>query len=348
MELRRFEEITGAYRGLTVAVIGDFCLDRYLHIDPALEEVSLETHLPAHQVVCVRPQAGGAGTVLANVAALGPAEVRAVGVAGDDGEGFELLRALRRLGANVKHFVRTRRRMTFTYTKPLVIRPGRPPEELSRLDIRDRTPLPLALVERLRERIRPAVCGADVVLLLEQVPQTPCGVLNPIIKRFLAELTAEAARPPLVLGDSRCDPGGFANAALKVNRDELRRHFDDDRGRVEVLARRWAKQIQRCVFVTLGDAGIVGAEPDGRTHRVAGIRPDGPVDVVGAGDAVLANLGMALGAGATVAEAMTLANLAGSIVVRKIGTTGTASIPELRAALARLRDSRDLGDGRTP
>ena len=60
----------------------------------------------------------------------------------------------------------------------------------------------------------------------------------------------------------------------------------------------------------------------------------GPIDIVGAGDAVSANLTTALAAGATVHEAMELANAAASIVIHKLGTTGTASVAEI-AELAR-------------
>ena len=42
-------------------MVGDFCLDRYLEIDPALAETSLETGLPVHNVVRVRSQPGGGG-----------------------------------------------------------------------------------------------------------------------------------------------------------------------------------------------------------------------------------------------------------------------------------------------
>jgi len=44
----RFQEITERYRDLSIAVLGDFCLDRYLEIDPARQEVSLKTGLPVH------------------------------------------------------------------------------------------------------------------------------------------------------------------------------------------------------------------------------------------------------------------------------------------------------------
>ena len=43
MTPERFNAITGQYRRLSIAIAGDFCLDRYLEIDPARQEISLET-----------------------------------------------------------------------------------------------------------------------------------------------------------------------------------------------------------------------------------------------------------------------------------------------------------------
>ena len=91
MNSTQFHQITGCYRRLSIAVLGDFCLDRYLEIDPALAETSLETGLSVFNVVRVRAQPGGAGTVLNNLAALGIGRIIPVGFAGDDGEGFELI-----------------------------------------------------------------------------------------------------------------------------------------------------------------------------------------------------------------------------------------------------------------
>ena len=55
-------------------------------------------------------------------------------------------------------------------------------------------------------------------------------------------------------------------------------------------------------------------------------------DVSGAGDTVVATLGIALAAGGSFGEAMTLANTAAGLVVAKVGTA-TVSREELRAAL---------------
>jgi hypothetical protein len=116
MNPNRLHEITDRYRKLRVAVVGDFCLDRYLEIDPARIETSIETGLAVHNVMHVRAQPGAAGTILNNLVALGIGRISAVGFCGEDGEGYELLRALRAMpGVDLSHFVQTPLRRTFTY-----------------------------------------------------------------------------------------------------------------------------------------------------------------------------------------------------------------------------------------
>ena len=101
----RFQEITSKYALLRIGVVGDFCLDRYLEIDPAKQETSIETGLPVHNVVNVRSQPGAAGTILNNLVALGIGEIYPVGFAGEDGEGFELQATLRnQRGVRLDHF----------------------------------------------------------------------------------------------------------------------------------------------------------------------------------------------------------------------------------------------------
>jgi bifunctional ADP-heptose synthase (sugar kinase/adenylyltransferase) len=61
----------------------------------------------------------------------------------------------------------------------------------------------------------------------------------------------------------------------------------------------------------------------------------GPIDIVGAGDAVSANLAAALAAGGSLREAMELANAGASVVIHQVGTTGTASVAELGKVMDR-------------
>ena len=146
----RFQNLTGRFSRLKIAIIGDFCLDRYLEIDPGKKEISIETKLPVHNVVRTRSQPGAAGTILNNLVALGIGDLFVVGFAGVDGEGFELRRALEsQKGVHLDFFLTTPARRTFTYTKPLVIEAGKPPVELNRLDLKNWSPTPAEVSRQL-------------------------------------------------------------------------------------------------------------------------------------------------------------------------------------------------------
>src|ERR1700683_751988 len=91
------ERILASIPSLTIGVLGDLFLDRYLDLDAALTEPSIETGLDAYQVVNVRSYPGAAGTIVNNLVALGVGRVVPVAVIGDDGEGYELRQALDRM-----------------------------------------------------------------------------------------------------------------------------------------------------------------------------------------------------------------------------------------------------------
>src|SRR5438270_5104111 len=115
------ERILASLPSLKIGVLGDLFLDRYLDIDASLTEPSVETGLDAYQVVNVRAQPGAAGTVINNLAALGVKNIAPVSVIGDDGEGYELRRALDRLGVvDGTQLFSSPDRRTPTYTKPML------------------------------------------------------------------------------------------------------------------------------------------------------------------------------------------------------------------------------------
>ena len=89
------------------------------------------------------------------------------------------------------------------------------------------------------------------------------------------------------------------------------------------------------MFVTLAEQGLIGASPGGEVAHLAALPIRGPIDIVGAGDAVTANLTAALAAGASLREALELANAAASVVIHQLGTTGTASVGQIAEAISR-------------
>lgn len=349
MTLLRFHQITRRYPSLRIAVVGDLCLDRYLEIDPGKAEVSIETGLPVYNVTRVRSQAGGAGTIINNLVALGVGEIIPVAFCGEDGEGWELQQALRRLARiNLKHLLVTPQRRTFTYAKPLLMpvpklvrsKPGRGgksdrdvPQELNRLDSKNWSPTPRVVEDRLIRSIRALARQVDALLLLDQVDVPETGVLTRRVLAAIGELAVQ--RDLLILGDSRRGVHHFPPVACKVNAAELQRSMGDPGlsaiKPVQQAARVMAGRTGKPVFVTLARRGMVGADATGAVEHVAAVPVRGPIDIVGAGDAVTANLATALLGGASLREALELANAAASVVIHQLGTTGTATRAQLRA-----------------
>ena len=337
MDAQRFDTITQQYKRLRIAIVGDFCLDRYLEIDPTKQETSIETGLPVFNVTNVRAQPGGAGTVLNNLVALGVGQIFPIGFAGDDGEGYELRWSMAEMpGVKLDYFIQTRTRQTFTYCKPLVIEPGKPPRELNRLDKKNWSPTPPVIAEQLSANVLAVSENVDAMILLGQEDQQETGVLIP---RVLAALDTVARRNPkqLMLADSRRTLKDYPPAVFKMNASELSIlsgvPVTAAVGEIAKAAATLAARNHWPVFVTMSERGIIGVTPDGSVEHLPALPVRGEIDIVGAGDAVSANLTAALVSRASVREALELANAAGSIVIHQLGTTGTASIAQLRQTL---------------
>src|SRR5207237_10665789 len=90
----RLEAILRTLPRLTIGLVGDLFLDRYLELIPGSQELSIETGLEAYQIERVRNSPGALGTVLNNLAALGAGLLVPVTVIGDGGHGYDLLKQL--------------------------------------------------------------------------------------------------------------------------------------------------------------------------------------------------------------------------------------------------------------
>jgi rfaE bifunctional protein kinase chain/domain len=337
MNADRFQAITARYASLRVAVVGDFCLDRYLEIDPAKQELSIETGLPVHNVTRVRSQPGGAGTILNNLAALDIGEIFPVGFCGDDGEGYELQKVLGgKPGVHMDYFLQTDQRRTFTYCKPLRMESGQPPVEYSRLDSKNWTPTPALVQGRLIDSTARIAAEADALILLDQVDIPETGVVTSRLLEALHSIVEELPEL-LIIADSRRGLRGWPPVCLKMNGAELAA-LTNAKGNpgineIKQTAAALAAQNKRHVFVTLSERGIIGALPGLDAVHVPALPVRGPIDIVGAGDSVTANLAVALAAGATVKEACELSMAASSIVIHQLGTTGTASVEQIAGIL---------------
>ena len=124
---------------------------------------------------------------------------------------------------------------------------------------------------------------------------------------------------------NRCEFLSLINAKVNLPIAELMRkisYLADERG--------------QGVFVSLSEDGIVGALPGAKASHVAGFSCGDQIDIVGAGDAVMANLALALASNASAVESMNIAMAAASIVVRQLGTTGVATCNDISSVFKNL------------
>ena len=328
---------------LTIGVVGDLFLDRYLDIDATLTEPSLETGLDAYQVTRVRSQPGAAGTVLNNLAALGIRSAPTISLIGDDGEGYELRQALDRLRiVDARHVISWPGRRTPTYTKPMLESPGQPARELNRLDIKNRTSTPHDAEVRILSALDEITPRVDALLILDQVSEDDCGVVPRRVRDRLAQLGAKHPDKPL-LADSRARIGLFRNVWLKPNESECARAVMGVAAgpdHVRHCAIELARRCNRPVVCTCGADGILVVDSRIACERVVQVPAypvSGLIDIVGAGDSTSAGIACALAAGATLPEAAAFGNLVASITIRQIGTTGTATREQVRQRWQEVR-----------
>jgi bifunctional ADP-heptose synthase (sugar kinase/adenylyltransferase) len=324
-------QILAALPDKRIGVVGDLFLDRYLDIDAALTEPSVETGLDAYQVVQVRSYPGALGTIINNLAALGVGKILPIAFYGDDGEGYELQQALDRMPAIEKGGLYvTPQRRTPTYTKPMLGRAGEVPRELNRLDIKNRTPTPSLTQESILKLLKIHWERVDAWIVLDQVSEPDCGVITRRVRDRVAEL-ASGTPNRFILADSRENIFHFRNVCVKPNQREAAAYPGG--------AAAFAKENGRHVFQTLGDQGIDLFSPQGDLTHVPAYPVDGPTDIVGAGDSTSAGLACAVMAGANYEQAAAFGNLVASITIQQIGVTGTATPQQVRDWWAQVKGS---------
>jgi len=320
---------------LSMAVVGDLFLDKYLDLDSHMTETSVETGLDAYQVAGVRCYPGAGGTVLNNLRALGVGNLHAVSVIGDDGEGFELLRTLRDRRIDSDGVVVRSDRMTPTYTKPMLSQSDGPSRELNRLDIKNRSPAAADQDRQVIEKLDALASRVDAMIIADQVTERNQGVITDAVRSHLAVL-AERHPRCIFFADSRSHIGLFRNVLAKPNRSELAAAVRPSGltesaplSAVQAAAQSLARITGRAVYTTVGPDGILYVDDETACH-IPGIPVRGPIDIVGAGDSTTAGIVSALCACATPAQAARVGCLVASITIQQLGVTGTASPAQVR------------------
>jgi len=318
------DDILAGIATRSALVVGDVCLDRWCHYDPALADPSRETSIPRIAVTEVECTPGGGGTVASNLRSLGAERVAVLGVIGDDGHGYELRRALEQRGIDGSALVTTADVSTFTYTKLINRISG--VEDLPRVDYVNGQDLATEVQDRLAERFHRLAPQTDVVLVSDQAELDCGGVVTAKLREAISEFAA--AHPQAVVWvDSRTRGDLFRGVLVKLNELEALQACANLGIATDYEALR--RHIGHPILVlTRGADGCVVVTEGGQT-LVPGYRIEHPVDICGAGDSFNAGAALALSLTHDPVAAARFGNLVASITIMKPGT-GTASPEELR------------------
>ena len=319
-------EILNGFKKLKALVVGDICLDRWCTYDPTTSEPSRETSIPRLGIVSTEVTPGGGGTAANNLAALGAGTVAVLGIRGDDGFGFELVRALSQRGITANLMVELPGWQTFTYTKLLNGQTGI--EDQPRVDFISTRPLPSEAEKRVVENLIPVAEAFDVILVADQAETAAGGVVTPAVRQAIIEL-AGTYPSKVFLVDSRKRVHLFRGVMVKPNIDEAEAACQQLFGQVDFRRLR-AHLEARAVIVTHGAQGALVIEKDKETWAKPRV-VEKPVDICGAGDSFAAGAALTMAVTDDPVAAATFGNLASSITIMKKGT-GTASPQEVMEA----------------
>jgi D-beta-D-heptose 7-phosphate kinase/D-beta-D-heptose 1-phosphate adenosyltransferase len=309
-------ELVGNLGQPRVLVIGDLMLDRYVWGDA--ERISQEAPVILLHADRREERLGGASSVATLLRALG-ARVALAGVIGDDADGGRIRRLLLELGIDDEAVLDDPARPSTVKERYIGRAQHRHPQQMIRVDYEVRAPLGVECEQRLRQAIARQLERADVVLISDYDK----GVCTPgLLAATIAAAKAHGVRTladPIRGSDYRKYHGC---SAITPNRLEAGLAT----GRVlstTALAVQSARELRErldleAAVVTLDKEGMALAHADGR-EGVFPTRPRQVYDITGAGDMVLAVLGMALAAGADYDPAIRLANVAGGLEVERIG-----------------------------
>jgi rfaE bifunctional protein kinase chain/domain len=317
---QRARELLSEIGQRNILVLGDVMLDEFLWGE--VTRISPEAPVPVVDIRRESTHLGGAANVLANLLALG-AQAAVIGVVGDDFAGERIRSSVRDKSA-----LQTDGELILDPSRPTTIKTRiiAQNQMVVRADRERRTPVNGQTEDLIISAVKAAIENAHALI----VSDYDKGVVTP---RILSEvLPAAYGRIPVLIDPKLRNFDAYRPATLVTpNHHEalrlaaLEEHSDGTLRTAAQMIR--ARLSCDAVLITRGDRGMMLVEGDSDPVNVETAARE-VFDVTGAGDTVIAALGAALAAGASMAEAAVLANHAAGIVVGKLGTA-TASAEEV-------------------
>jgi len=324
-----------------VLVVGDFMLDVYIYGDAL--RISPEAPVPILKVAKTEYGCGGAGSVAADLAALGATPL-CLGIIGDDQNGKTLIEKLTEAGADITGLLPVLDRPTITKQRLIGLAQHRHQQQLFRMDEESTEPLSAEQCEKIFQAYKEKLQQADIVCLQDYDK----GLLRLDICRKMIELARGANKKVLVDPCLSSDYSKYARATLITpNRQETFVNVGFEIKTADDAAEAAEKLLRKLKL----DAVVITLDKEGaylktqKTSELIPTRPRNVYDVTGAGDMVLATLAITLAADCDYKTAVQLSNITSGIEVEKFGTA-TVTVEEIINEIAgkadKLRSNNSL------
>jgi D-beta-D-heptose 7-phosphate kinase/D-beta-D-heptose 1-phosphate adenosyltransferase len=301
-----------------ILVVGDLILDRYTWGNA--ERISQEAPVIVLRADHRETRLGGASNVCAMLRGL-EAQVACAGVAGQDEAGDTLCRMLDEDGIHREMVMIDPQRPTTVKERFMGRAAARHPNQILRVDSETREPLDRRLEDELVRSLQASIARYDAVLISDYGK----GVCTSRVLRVTIE-ACRIAGVPVLVDPMRTDNFGSYRGAtvLKPNRVETesasgcRIHRPEDAFRAGT---RLCEQLDLATAIITLDRDGMALVPRRGTPGLYATQPRAVYDITGAGDVVLALLGICWARGVAPEAAVQLGNVAGALEVERTGVS---------------------------
>jgi D-beta-D-heptose 7-phosphate kinase/D-beta-D-heptose 1-phosphate adenosyltransferase len=311
------------FQKVRALVIGDLMIDEYLW--GSADRISPEAPVMVVSVEKETHTLGGAGNVINNLKVMG-AKVEAVGLAGTGSAGKMIFEKLEALGISTDGIISEPDRPTTRKTRVVASN-----QQVLRIDREIKKSITKDSFDRLVKIIERKIPDVDMIILSDYDKGLITGALVKETVRLAENHQVMVLADPKALDFSKYDKVSI----LTPNRKEasVASHMDIRSNGDLIKAGQKIMAIARLekLLITCGKDGMMLFETGKEPFPIAS-KARQVFDVSGAGDTVIALLGLGLAVGADFRDSAKVANEAAGIVVAKVGTA-TASIDELKQAL---------------
>ncbi|MFA5479876.1 MAG: D-glycero-beta-D-manno-heptose-7-phosphate kinase [Candidatus Muiribacteriota bacterium] len=325
IDLNKIYKVLDNFKNHRILVFGDLMIDEFIFSD--VKRISPEAPVPIAEVKEKSYRLGGASNVAANIKSL-DGEVMLSGVVGDDGFGRLFKQTALDMGIDVSCITEDNTRPTTVKTRIIAHN-----QQIARIDSEKKHIISNSLSEIIFDSIKNKCEKFDAVIVSDYAK----GALNNELIKKITDFFRKNGKI------SAIDP--------KVRNIELLRGFDYIKPNVkeaeilsemEIFDEKTLFEAGQKMFETLKpEAFILTRGPEGITafdragHFTVPTVAKKVYDVTGAGDTTIAVFTMALCSGATLREAVIIANVAAGIVVGEVGTA-TVKVEDIKNHIGEL------------